>query len=195
MAKSSKRVRSRPQEQPSSPRWQVWGLVALVTLLVLVVGYAAYESFRGTEGIEGVTFLGSQAQGHQQGPIEYAIAPPAGGIHNPAWQNCGIYEQPVASENAVHSLEHGAVWITYDPNLAEEEVEQLRNVARGRGYVLLSPFEGLPAPVVASAWGIQLPLDDAGDERLPRFISEYAQGPQSPEPGAPCTGGIGDPIG
>jgi hypothetical protein len=169
--------------------------IALVALVVVVVGYAAYESFTDSDGMEGGVFLGTQAQGHEQGPIAYETIPPAGGVHNPAWQNCGIYDQPVASENAVHSLEHGAVWITYEPNLAADAVEQLRNVARGRGYVLLSPFPGLPAPVVASAWGIQLRLDSAGDERLPQFISEYAQGSQTPEPGAPCTGGVGDPIG
>jgi hypothetical protein len=140
-----------------------------------------------------VTF--SVPQGHQEGPLTYPQTPPAGGIHNPAWQNCGIYDQPVPNENAVHSLEHGAVWITYQPDLPAEAVAQLRDLVSGWNYTLLSPYPDLPAPVVASAWGVQLKADSAADPRLTEFISRYHQGPQTPEPGAPCTGGVGTPVG
>jgi hypothetical protein len=60
--------------------------------------------------------------------------------------------------------------------------------------VLASPYEGLDAPVVASAWGKQLRLEGAEDSELKRFIRTYLQGPQTPEPGAACTGGVGDPA-
>jgi hypothetical protein len=59
--------------------------------------------------------------------------------------------------------------------------------------MVLSPYPGLPAPVVASAWGKQLKLTGADDPRLAAFIREYRQGPQTPEPGAACTGGL-DPT-
>lgn len=121
--------------------------------------------------------------------------PPAGGPHAATWQNCGIYDQPIPSETAVHSLEHGAVWLTYRPDLPPADVERLRDLTRGRTHVLLSPFPGLPAPVAASAWGVQLQVDTAADERLGQFVQRFAQGPQAPEPGAPCIGGIGAPIG
>ena len=35
--------------------------------------------------------------------------PPAGGPHDPAWLDCGVYDEPVRDENAVHDLEHGTV--------------------------------------------------------------------------------------
>jgi len=143
------------------------------------------------EGI--VTF--SVVQGHAQGPLTYEQTPPVGGVHNPAWQNCGIYDQPVPNENAVHSLEHGAVWITYQPDLPAEAIAQLRDLVSGWNYTLLSPYPDLPAPVVASAWGVQLKADSAADPRLTEFITRYHQGPQTPEPGAPCTGGVGTPVG
>jgi hypothetical protein len=60
--------------------------------------------------------------------------------------------------------------------------------------VLASPYEGLDAPVVASAWGKQVGLDGADDPDLESFIGAYLQGPQTPEPGAACTGGVGDPA-
>ena len=131
---------------------------------------------------------------HTESEVDYEQSPPAGGEHNPVWQNCGYYAEPVRDENAVHSLEHGAVWITYSPDLPPDEVELLRDIAEGQTFVLVSPREGLPSPVVASAWGKQLALESAEDSDLERFIGAYRQGPDTPEPGAACTGGIGQPV-
>jgi hypothetical protein len=131
---------------------------------------------------------------HTEANVNYKQNPPVGGPHNPVWQNCGYYDQPVHDENAVHSLEHGAVWITYSPNLPQDQVEHLRDIAENETYVLVSPRDDLPSPVVASAWGKQLRLDDAEDPDLERFIGAYEQGPQTPEMGAACTGGIGQPV-
>jgi len=58
--------------------------------------------------------------------------------------------------------------------------------------LLASPYPGLDSPIVASAWGAQIRLDSADDENLERFISSYRRGPQTPEPGAACTGGTSD---
>ena len=131
---------------------------------------------------------------HTEANVNYKQNPPVGGPHNPVWQNCGYYDQPVHDENAIHSLEHGAVWITYSPNLPQDQVEHLRDIAENETYVLVSPRDDLPSPVVASAWGKQLRLDDAEDPDLERFIGAYEQGPQTPEKGAVCTGGIGQPV-
>ena len=66
---------------------------------------------------------------HTEGNVDYAQTPPAGGPHDPVWQNCGFYTEPVRDENAVHSLEHGAVWITYLPSLPQDQVDRLRNLS------------------------------------------------------------------
>jgi hypothetical protein len=128
---------------------------------------------------------------HTEGDVDYAQSPPVGGPHNPVWQNCGFYDQPVRDENAVHSLEHGAVWITYSPSLPQNQVDQLRDIAESQSYILVSPYPDLPdnTPVVASAWGKQVGLDGADDPDLESFIRAYRQGPQTPEPGALCDGG------
>jgi hypothetical protein len=131
---------------------------------------------------------------HTEGAVNYAQSPPAGGEHNPIWQNCGFYDEPIRNETAVHSLEHGAVWITYSPDLPQDEIERLQDLAQSNRYVLASPYPDLPSPVVASAWGKQLTLESAEDSNLEQFIGAYSQGPQTPEPGATCSGGIGDPI-
>ena len=135
-------------------------------------------------------------QGHKDGRISYPMTPPVGGEHNPAWQNCGIYETQIALENAVHSLEHGAVWVTYRPDLKAEDVQKLRDVVRGQLYTLLSPYQygALDKAVVVVAWGLRLQLEKADDPRLAQFVAKYASGSQTPEPGAPCTGGLGNPT-
>ncbi|MEY4529479.1 MAG: hypothetical protein RLZZ156_200 [Deinococcota bacterium] len=144
------------------------------------------------EGLETFTVT----QGHKEGRVAYPTYPPTGGEHNPAWQNCGIYETQVGTENAVHSLEHGAVWITYQPNLAAEEIKKLREVVKGRSYALVSPspFGALSKPIYAVAWGVRVGVDSADDKRLKTFIRVYMQSKLAPEPGASCSGAIGNPI-
>jgi putative peptide zinc metalloprotease protein len=131
---------------------------------------------------------------HVQGPVTYPQSPPVGGAHSPIWENCGFYRTPIAKENGVHSLEHGAVWITYRPDLPAGELAALRVLAVRQSDILVSPYPGLPAPVVASAWGRQLRLNSAGDPRLDQFLRAFRRGSQAPEHrGGPCTGGLGSP--
>jgi hypothetical protein len=131
---------------------------------------------------------------HVDSPVAYEQIPPVGGPHAPLWQNCGFYDTPIANENGVHSLEHGAVWITYRSELGHTQITSLRELARSQPYVLVSPFGGLPSPVVASAWGHQLYLDSASDRRLLEFVRAFRLGPQAPERGGPCSGGVGRPL-
>jgi len=93
----------------------------------------------------------------------------------------------------VHSLEHGTIWITYQPDLPTEQVAKLQTLTRQSGYRLLSPYPGLPSPIVATAWGYQLKVDQTDDARLISFLQSDEQNPQSPEPTATCSGGIGEP--
>ena len=174
----------------------IWGGVGLV--LVLIAGAvvwglrsqdAAQAEFSGR-----VQEYDEASNVHVTSPVEYDVSPPVGGKHNPTWLNCGTYDAPVPTENAVHSLEHGAVWITYRDDLPATQVRRIAEAADGQPYVLVSPFPGLPAPVVASAWGVQLPLTSAADPRLGQFIQRYAQGRQTPEPGAPCSGALDRPT-
>jgi hypothetical protein len=129
---------------------------------------------------------------HTEDPVAYEVLPPVGGPHNPVWLNCNgeVYEQPVRNENAVHSLEHGAVWITYRPDLPAEEVSALADRVRGQEKMFLSPYPDLDAPISLQAWGYQLKLDDAGDERIDEFIRALRVNASPEGPTAPCDGGL-----
>jgi Protein of unknown function (DUF3105) len=139
---------------------------------------------------------GGIAHDHVTTPVTYAQTPPVGGNHNPVWQNCGVYDAPIANENGVHSLEHGSVWITYEPTLAAAQVATIKKDVRGLSFTLVSPYPSDSAPVVASAWGAQLKLQSANDPRLKQFIKFYRLNPdRTPELGAACSGGTGTPTG
>ena len=136
--------------------------------------------------IEGLETFDDLSNEHGTDRVEYEQEPPVGGDHFPRWLACGVYDEPVPAEGAVHSMEHGAVWITYRPDLADAEVEQLAELTTiDEEYVLVSPFEDLPAPVVASAWGLQVQVDGADDPRLRQFVETYAGEEQGGEPGPP----------
>ena len=130
---------------------------------------------------------------HTTDEVDYPQDPPAGGAHAPIWLACGVYDEPVRDENAVHDLEHGTVWITHDPELAADDVEALAAELPANG--IMSPREGLPSPVVVTVWGAQLQLDGADDERLGLFLEEYGDGHTAPEFGVTCQGGTPDPQG
>lgn len=168
--------------------------VALVVPTAIVVVNAQRESQAAREAaeapIDGVREFSDLDATHTTEDVAYEQAPPVGGNHHPTWQNCGFYDEPVVEEHAVHSLEHGAVWLTYDPELPSSDVAVLQDLAEQHTYLLVSPFEGVDG-VVASAWGVQLQLDGVTDERLEPFLLSYLQGPQTPEPGAACSGGVG----
>lgn len=175
-----------------------WGLIVAVAAVVAVLGIfvavvVADITSGGASGPPSGVEEFEVQQGHTEEPVSYKQDPPAGGEHNPVWQNSGFYDEPVRNENAVHTQEHGAVWITYQPDLPQGQKDRLREVVSGQDCVIASPYEGLDAPVVASAWGLQLRLDGANDPDLERFIRSYRVGPQTPEPGAACTGGVGQP--
>lgn len=160
---------------------------AVVLAIAGVVTFVVVRDVSNRPSLDAVRTFDVSAN-HVTAPVDYEQTPPVGGDHNPVWLNCGVYDEPVPNELAVHSLEHGAVWITHSPDLPATEVEQLVDSVPS-DYVVVSPYEGLPAPVVASAWGHQIELDGVADPRLAEFIREYRQGPQTPEPGAACTGG------
>jgi Protein of unknown function (DUF3105) len=181
-----------------------WGAIAFYGIITLiVVGVIAYIAVvvlpgRGADdggggGIAGVREFGGLRQDHTTEAVRYPQHPPVGGPHDPLWQNCGVYTSPIRDENGVHSLEHGAVWITYRPDLPEDQIAALRARAEAGDYILMSPYPGLERPIALSAWGRQLTVDTAGDARIDRFLRTYVRGPQTPEPGAPCTGGKSTP--
>ena len=172
-------------------------VVALVggTLWSVVASSGSASPTQDKVALTGLQTYSGLARDHVTGSVAYPQTPPVGGAHSATWQNCGVYSAPVPNENAVHSLEHGAMWITYRPGLPTSEIGTILGDVSGQPYALVSPYPGLPSPVVASAWGVQLKLSSASDPRLKAFVDKYKSGSLAPEPGGECTGGAGSPQG
>lgn len=187
-------IRSRPNRAQDYTRTQtLWTMVAvaLVGLGVLIVLIMQKPS-----PIPGLQLYGRQLRGHNNNvTMPTDNLPPVGGVHHDAWQNCGIYDSPIRPENAVHSIEHGAVWITYRPDLPANQIEKLAERVRGESYLLLSPYPDQRSPIALTAWAVQLEVDSADDERIETFIQRYRLGPSTPERGGACggSGGLGNP--
>lgn len=169
------------------------GGIALAIILVAIAIWQAGVGTTPSGPIEGLqTFTGLSRDHAVDIDIAAAGRPPAGGTHHPQWLNCGVYREPVPVINAIHSLEHGAVWLSYQPDLPAGEVAQLEAFADGDPYVLVSPYTGQESPIIATAWGAQLDVENAGDARIARFVQQFRTG--GPEPGAVCAGGVGEPV-
>ncbi|WP_137724838.1 DUF3105 domain-containing protein [Prescottella subtropica] len=143
--------------------------------------------------IEGITVVDYPVGDHvgAEQRVAYDRTPPFGGPHDSVWATCTgtVYDVPIRNENAVHSLEHGAVWIAYDPaRVSGTDRDRLVARVEGQPYMLLSPYPGLPAPVSLQSWGHQLTVDDTADERIDEFIGALRLNPDTyPEPGATCS--------
>ncbi|GGX11879.1 DUF3105 domain-containing protein [Streptomyces chryseus] len=129
---------------------------------------------------------------HVTKAVSYPMKPPVGGDHSQVWMNCegDVYKKAIPEVNAVHSLEHGAVWVTYNDKASAGDVEKLAEKVGKTPYSLMSPVKDQAGALMLSAWGKQVTVDSATDPRVDQFFTKYVQGPQTPEPGAACTGGM-----
>ena len=147
------------------------------------------------ENIEGVEYLVITSREHTEEDLDYPTAPPAGGDHLGIWHNCGKYIVELLDEAAVHSLEHGVVWVTYLPDLPLSEIQKLDSILDGNQRFLMSPYSNQPAPIVLTSWGRRLEIEEADDPRIIAFIEAFTDSSSSPEPGVTCNGGLGIPPG
>lgn len=197
-ARRAEKVAAMKKKHAAEKRHRIIGIVissvaavgVLALIIVMVVANGTPRTSPEAIEIDGVQNYPNLVAGHVAGTVDYEQSPPVGGEHASVWLNCGVYTEPVPNENAVHALEHGAVWVTYDPaQVSGENLEALQDAVPST-YSVLSPFEGLEAPVVISAWGNQVELDGVDDPRMQDFVDKFWQGGDAPEIGASCSGGI-----
>jgi hypothetical protein len=186
-----------------------WGPIlvtgAVILLALGIIGWAGFASVQGTRSwqdraadIDGITnYFKTDAElvkggQHQTEPVKYTVNPPVAGAHNPVIQNCmgDIYTAPIANEHAVHSLEHGAVWVTYKLGMPEDQVAKLAAKVQGKEKMFMSPVEGLDKNVSLQAWGYQLKLDTVDDPRIDEFIKTLRVNASIEGPTATCDGGV-----
>ncbi|WP_433611808.1 DUF3105 domain-containing protein [Prescottella agglutinans] len=203
---AAKRGGATPRQLP----WLTIGAVVAVVALIAVLAvnlvpkyqekaeadkYAPSESNQDpSTAIDGVVTVDYPAGVHIQPTqrVAYDQSPPFGGPHDAIWATCmsTVYADPIRTENAVHSLEHGAIWITYNPDKVTDDQRQqlVERVEDNSGYMLMSPYPGLDTPISLQSWGHQLKLDTADDKRINQFITALRLNRyEYPEVGASCS--------
>lgn len=212
--KKSKAARSvRKVAEATEPR--PWGTVAAVVLVVLFAGgvfgfvYLRYDSERDQQAalarftpsaeqqdpsrqIPGVVTT-KPASANHIGPdqrVAYDRRPPMGGPHDSIWADCSgtVYDSAVRTENMIHGLEHGAVWIAYNPSkVTGGALQSLEDRVEGQNYLTLSPYPGLDKPIALQSWGHQLKVQRPDDPRIDQFIQALRTNQYThPEVGATC---------
>ncbi len=195
------RGRTRPPVDVVNPP-RPWGLIAAaVAVLVFAVAAIGYAVTRVNESnanritsadqLEGLqTFDYAAGQQHVATPVTYEQTPPVGGPHDGEWADCTgtVYDVDIRHENAVHSMEHGATWITYDPDVVgDDDVAVLADMVEGTSGLMLSPYAGQPSPISLQSWNHQLSVDSATDERVQQYADFMTFNADFyPEVGASC---------
>jgi hypothetical protein len=150
-------------------------------------------------GADGVTFtsvpVGDLGNNHIQPPVSFSASPSIGGDHYPFWQNCGFYDLEAIEGAATHTMEHGAVWITYNADrVSDAELDELRALAAGNSKLLISAYDH-PEKLVLSAWGVQHREDalSPSDAAVSEFITDWVDNSELPEAGVTCQEAAGFP--
>lgn len=114
--------------------------------------------------------------------VTYAESPPVSGRHAPGPIPCGTYGEAVSNEGLVHSLEHGAVYLLYSPDLPPDQIKQLEEIASGYDEnVLSAPYEGeMETPIAVGSWGERMDLEEVDEAAITTYIDTFAgEGPES----------------
>ncbi len=176
-------------------QWLITKAVAGVLVLAILGGLAYYVINWSRTKDDGTIPTGVKTYTYSQGQHDdsfnaWTENPPVGGVHNNVWQNCGYYADPIGTGHGVHSMEHGAVWITYQPDLPADQIAKLKAIADSQNYILVSPFPGIPSPIVVTSWDHQMQVQTADDSRINQFIKAFKNNKTyTPEYGALCTNG------
>ncbi|MDP9100877.1 MAG: DUF3105 domain-containing protein [Actinomycetota bacterium] len=194
----ARRAKAAPVKKPF-PVGLVAGWTVLGLLLGGILAYAATHQGAGYKTPlktadasfgSGLIKDDGLSRQHRPGHINYSKLPPDGGNHNGQWESCQVYSLPIPNEHAVHSLEHGAVWVTYRPDLPAAQVQTLVTEVKDDPFRMLSPFPGLKSAVSLQAWGRQYFASSVTDPKIAKFLSLYTHGPQAPEQTNSCRGGV-----
>jgi len=117
---------------------------------------------------------------------QYNSNPPTSGPHYANAARAGFRgDTDIPDENIVHSLEHGAIWISYLPSVPEEVVDELKRIAGG--FVIVTARRANETDIALAAWGrldtFNLGTQPLDAQRIRDFISRYTnKGPEKVSP-------------
>jgi len=132
------------------------------------------EVSSSVEGVQEFDIVGENHIPQGTSGSGYNSNPPSSGPHWASPAEKGIYEQPIPDETALHNLEHGHIWIAYDPSIGDEVKSKLSEIVESDGWkIIMSPREGNDAKIALVGWGRVLNMDEPDYEKVKEFIRLY----------------------
>lgn len=110
----------------------------------------------------------------------YNSNPPTSGPHWNGPAKNGVYESPLADEQAIHNLEHGYVWISYKSDVGDDVKNKLKDIVKEDEWkVILTPRDANDSKIALAAWGRVLKMDEPDYDKVKDFIKTYRnRGPE-----------------
>ena len=143
---TSDRVSQMRKEQQKKDRRRllaIWGAAAVT--IAIVIGAVAFAVINDKATPRAWTRSRTSPTRPARTPspaVTYKENPPVGGEHHPGGSTAASTTSRSRNENAVHSIEHGAVWITYKPDLPAADVDAAQGRRRRTRTRVLSPVRG-----------------------------------------------------
>ncbi len=184
--RKAERVRGRQSSVEARRRQkniQRLAIAGVAALILAIGGYYAYSAITHEE--PGESFATSGVNDHvdpSQTVTDYNSNPPTSGQHWGSVADWGVHEEPVPNELQVHNLEHGGIVIQYnaetiDPVALQDLTDKVNEIPV---KVILAPREGMTEPIVLTAWGRLLRLQEYDEGQVDDFIDAYIdEGPET----------------
>ncbi|MEX0881487.1 MAG: DUF3105 domain-containing protein [Candidatus Saccharimonadales bacterium] len=163
---------------------------------VLIVGMVGFIVFKNTSPPAEEPVLGTQHadQGTKHVPdgtkFNYNSNPPSSGDHYQSPERRGFYDQEIPDGNLVHNLEHGYVWIAYQPDLPANQIQKLKGLF-SKPYsnpdfipskAIVTKRSNNPTPISIVSWTWTMNLENYDEKKLMQFYLQHVS--KSPEAAA-----------
>ncbi len=183
------RERALKQQQRDERRERLVRYILIAGLLTAVIWFLFFRAKLPGE-IAGHTVRDLSAAGaniHEDGTLQYETDPPASGAHDLTPSPCGIHNTPIPNENFVHTLEHGAVAVVYQPTLAPADIKRIETIVGSfESHTLSAPNSTMDAQIAVVAWGRLMELEELDEPAIREFIGVFRQGGEAPEASNRC---------
>lgn len=169
--------------------------VALIALAGVAVWFFFLRSSTPDEinGHAITAFGGAGVGDHSEQPQTYEMTPPVQGFHSSTPAACGVHATQLVDEELVHSLEHGAVALLFDPRATPEDIKELEALAsEADENVVSAPYEGMEPAFAIASWGERMDLDELDIAAVNEYIDVFAG--KGPEAGRTCPNTVDTPY-
>jgi hypothetical protein len=174
-------------------------LTRYALLAAVVAGAVWFVFIRGGDAPTAIaghpieTFSTAGVNDHTQSEtetVEYETSPPVSGRHAQTPAPCGTHAEPIPDEIQLHSLEHGAVGVQFQPDaLKPGEIARIEGIVREyENNVFSAPYPEMEPAIAVTSWGRMMTLDSVDAGAIRKYIAEFGNQPAEPNaPACPAT--------